>query len=158
MGLQRVRPSHLGVFLRGVLCLPSCLSSWLKAWVGKSRRWWKEGRPKGINLHDGSDKKTHQHFVHNMMLMGHPSVKVTEGFKKCLSIFSKASGLEVNNEKYQVLFFNTPWISQRNILRILGFQESSLPSKYLSAPLAKGVIQKVLWAYLLDIMRRKMAN
>ena len=73
------------------------------------------GRIRGLSFCEAMEKKTHQQFVDDTMLMGHPSVQEARAFKSCLAAFAKASGLEVNLEKSQVFFFNTPLISQRNI-------------------------------------------
>ena len=54
------------------------------------------------------------------MLMGYPSVQEASSFQKFLDQFGNASGLEVNVQKSQVFFFNTPSITRRNIIRILG--------------------------------------
>ena len=67
------------------------------------------------------EKKTHQQFVADTMLMGHPSVQEARAFKSCLVIFAKVSGLEVNPKKSQMFFFISPLITQRNIGKILGF-------------------------------------
>ena len=45
------------------------------------------------------DPQTHQQFVDDTMLMGHPSVQEAQSFKKSLNLFAKASGLEVNPNK-----------------------------------------------------------
>ena len=58
-------------------------------------------------------------------------------------LFTKASGLDVNAEKSQVFFFNTPVVTERNIGRILGFSKGTMPSKYLGVPLGQGTIRKV---------------
>ena len=55
------------------------------------------------------------------MLMGNPSVQEAGSYKTSLVTFAKVSGLEVNPEKSQIFFFNTPLITQRNIGRIMGF-------------------------------------
>lgn len=54
---------------------------------------------KGLQLHIDVDKKTHQWFVDDTMLMGHSSVQEDRSFKKCLTSFARASSLEVNKEK-----------------------------------------------------------
>lgn len=59
---------------------------------------------KGLNPHNGSDKQMRQQFVDDTMLMGHPSVQEARVFRKCLSNFLKASGLEIKSEKSQVFF------------------------------------------------------
>ena len=70
-----------------------------------------KGEIRGLNLHRGMDKQTHQQFVDDAMLMGHPSVQEARDFKRCLTLFAKALGLEVNPEKSQVFFFNTPRVT-----------------------------------------------
>ena len=92
------------------------------------------------------------------MLMGHPSVQEARAFKSSLYLFAKASGLAVNAEKYQVFFFNTPIVTQRNIGRISGFPKGTMPSKYLGIPLGQGTIWKVSWKYLLDRIKTRLEN
>ena len=75
----------------------------------------------GLNLHKGMDKKTHQQFMDDMMLMGHPSVHEARAFKRGLKLFAKDLGLVVNIDKSQVFFLNTTSIVQRNIVRTMGF-------------------------------------
>jgi hypothetical protein len=75
-----------------------------------------------------------------------------------LNLLLEASGLEINREKSQVFYFNISRITKRNILRILGFSEDSLPSKYLGAPLSDMVVKQTLWTELLEKMRRKLMN
>ena len=91
------------------------------------------------------DKQTHQQFVDDTMLMGRPSIQEARSYKTSLVTFAKASGLEVNPEKSQIFFFNTPLITQRNIGRILGFQKGMLPTKYLGVPLGEGIIRQASW-------------
>ena len=62
---------------------------------------------RGLNLHEGMDKKTHQQFMDDTMLKGHPSIQEARGFKKSLTLFAKASGINVNLDKSQVFFFNS---------------------------------------------------
>ena len=54
------------------------------------------GELRGIRLMDSMDAQTHQQFVYDTMLMGHPSVQEERSFKSYLNIFAKASGLAVN--------------------------------------------------------------
>ena len=72
------------------------------------------------------------------MLMGVLSVQEARAIKNMLESFKRASGLEVNKDKSQIFYFNTPLITQRNINIILEFSEGSLPTKYLGAPLLVG--------------------
>ena len=95
----------------------------------------KNGELRGICLMDNMDPQTHQQFVDDTMLMGHPSVQEARSFKNFLNLFAKASGLAVNQAKSQVFFLNTAPATQRNILCILGFFKGSFPSKFLGVPL-----------------------
>ena len=88
--------------------------------------------------------------------MGPSSVHKARGIKECLNIFLEASGLEINKEKSQTYFFNTPKITKRNILRILEFSEASLPSKYLGAPMVELTIKQVSWKELVDKINKKI--
>ena len=78
------------------------------------------------------------------------------GIKECLNTFLEASGLEINKEKSQTYFFNTPRITKRNILRILDFSEGSLPSKYLGAPIVELTIKKLSWKEFVDKIKKKL--
>ena len=91
------------------------------------------------------------------MLMGPSSVHEAMGIKDYLNTFLEASGLEINKEKSQTYFFNTPRITKRNILRILEFQEGILPSKYLGAPMVESTINQVSWKELLDKINKNLS-
>ena len=54
------------------------------------------GELMGIRFHDGMTPQTHQQFVDDTMLMGHPSVQEVQRLKKSLNLFYMASGLAVN--------------------------------------------------------------
>ena len=116
------------------------------------------GRIKGMLLHEDMEKQTHQQFVDDTMLMGHPSVQDARAFKLSLSLFVRESGLASNAEKSQIFFYNTPAITQRNISRILGFTKETLPSKYLGVPLGQGTIRKASWQDLLDRIKARLAS
>jgi len=113
---------------------------------------------RGIKLFQDLEAHTHQQFVDDTMLMGHASVQEAKSLKAILDLFSQASGLDINVEKSQIFFFNTPGITKRNILRIMGYQGSSLPSKYLGAPLSDSILKKVSWQDLLGKIRQKLAS
>ena len=105
----------------------------------------------------GMDPQTHQQFVDDNMLMGPSSVQEARGIKDYLNTFLEASGLEINKEKSQTYFFNTPRNTKRNTLRILDFSEGSLPSKYLGARMAESTIKQVSWEELLDKINKKLS-
>ena len=118
--------------------MAECLSSLI---MSQTER----GELKGLKFHDGMTPQTHQQFVNDTMLMGHPSIQEAQSFKKILNLFAKALGLDVDPNKSQVLFVNTALATQRNILRILGFLKGYFPSKYPGIPLAVGRLQKMSW-------------
>jgi len=66
--------------------------------------------------------------------------------------------MEINEDTYQVYFFNTSQITKRNILRIVRFKEGTLPNKYLGAPLVESKVKQILWKDLLDKMKMKLEN
>ena len=84
-------------------------------------------------------------------------VQEARGIKEGLDTFLETSGMEINEEKSQVYFFNTPKIMKRNILRILGFSKGGLPSKYLRAPLVESTIRQVSWKDFLDKLKQKLS-
>jgi len=75
------------------------------------------------------------------MLMGHPSIQEAKEIWRCLNIFSRASGLEVNPSKSSIFFFNTPILLRERIIRILGYNQEILPSKYLGIPLSDSILK-----------------
>ena len=62
---------------------------------------------RGLSVH-GSPAITHQQFVDDNMLFGHPSVSEARIYKAPLDTFSEASGTTINTAKSQIFFFNTP--------------------------------------------------
>jgi len=112
---------------------------------------------KGLSLH-GRAPQTHQQFVDDTMLFGHPSSKEASALKSLLSLFSDASGTSINAAKSQLFFFSTPPSTQRHIARILGYPISHLPSKYLGAPLSNSAIKHASWRLLLDKLESKLST
>ena len=49
------------------------------------------GAIRAVKAHEGASSQTHQQFVDDTMLMGHPSVQEARSFKRCLTLFAKAS-------------------------------------------------------------------
>ena len=58
------------------------------------------GEIRGLSLHEGMEKQTHWQFMDDTMLMGHSSIQEARYFKKSLTLFAKASGIEVNAKKF----------------------------------------------------------
>jgi len=72
---------------------------------------------RGIQLHPGDEAHSHQQFVDDTMLMGYASVQEAHSLRSGLDMFLEASGLEINEDKSQVFFFNSPQVNRRNILQ-----------------------------------------
>ena len=53
---------------------------------------------------------------------------------------------------------NTDKITERNIIRILGFSKGTMLSKYLKIPLGVGQVKKASWKDLLDKMKQKLSS
>lgn len=117
-----------------------------------------EGKLSGLRPYEGMQAQTHQQFVNDTMLMETTSVREAKAIKQTLEAFKRASRLEVNKDKSQIFYFNTPPITRRNITRILEFGEGSLPSKYLGAPLLEGKVTQKHWKELLHKMESKLNN
>lgn len=83
------------------------------------------------------------------MLFGYPSVQEASCFKTLLNDFSEASGTNVNSSKSQIFFFHNPPSVKTTVARILGFPYTTLPSKYLGAPLTASAIKHSSWRSLL---------
>jgi len=116
-----------------------------------------DSKLKGLSFHE-SPPMAYQQFVDDNLLFGHPSVHEARSIKRILKTFSEASGTTINLEKSQIYFFNMDVVTKRNIARILGFSTSSLPTKYLGAPLTDSAIKHSSWHHLLDKLERKISS
>eukprot|EP00253_Pinus_taeda_P009137 PITA_09137 len=95
-----------------------------------------EGKIQGLKPIRSLRATTHQQFVDDTMLHGTPTVKEAVAYREILDLFSQALGMEINFSKSTIFFFNTHPAVQSHLARLLGFRISSLPSKYLGAPLS----------------------
>jgi len=80
---------------------------------------------------------------------------------KILDIFMDASGMSINQLKSQVYFFNNPLAvqcHQCHVLRIMGFNERSLPSNYLGLPLIHLGGSNALWERILSKLKNKLSS
>eukprot|EP00253_Pinus_taeda_P025653 PITA_25653 len=111
---------------------------------------------KGLSFNN-SPAFTHQQFVDDNMLFGHPSVQEARNLRDLLSIFSDATGALINQIKSQIFFFITPVTTQNSIAKILGFTIAKLPSKYLGAPMIASALKHAAWTDLLDNFEAKLS-
>lgn len=98
-----------------------------------------------------------QQFVDDTLLIGLPTAKEATPFKAILSYFFDAYGTSINQEKSK-LFFNTSPSIQRNIVIILNFPISILPSKYLGVPLTNKPMVSSIWKALLSKLEKRLPN
>eukprot|EP00253_Pinus_taeda_P030690 PITA_30690 len=110
---------------------------------------------RGLFAH-GSPAISHQQFVDDNMLFGHPSVHEARAFKALL--FSEASSTTINTSKSQIFFFHTPIPTQRIITRIIGFSQAKLPSQYLGAPLIDSALKHASWDQLIEKMKSRLMS
>jgi hypothetical protein len=85
----------------------------------------------GLPLHGIDPPISHSQFVDDTLMMGSPMVQEAQKILSIVQTFCDASGMDINEEKSQIFFFNTSMSIQLHITTILGFNRSSLPSKYM---------------------------
>jgi mannosylglycoprotein endo-beta-mannosidase len=118
----------------------------------------RRGDIKIITLHPEEEALSHLQFVDDTFLMGLATVKEAQEFKKTLDLFNLALGTIINREKSQVLFFNTPEAIQWPVTTLLGFQPSSLPSKYLGSPLLLKALHNPSWEEIATKVEAKISS
>jgi hypothetical protein len=101
-------------------------------------------------LHGINPLVSHSQFFDDTLMMPPPTVMEAHSFLSILQTFCDTSGMDINKDKSRIFFFNTPVPIQRHILEILGFSQSSLPSKYLGIPLLDNTLWKISWESLLS--------
>lgn len=110
---------------------------------------------KGLLVHN-SPATSHQQFVDDTMLFGYPSVQEAACLKSLLTDFAETSGTNVNCTKSQIFFLHTPPPVKSAVTRILGFPTTSLPSKYLRAPLSASAIKHSSWKTLIEKLESRL--
>jgi hypothetical protein len=90
--------------------------------------------------------------------MGTPTVHEANSLLAILQTFSNALGLDCNRDKSQIFFFNMPPPIQRHVSDILGFNRSSLPSKYLGIPLIDNALRNSSWEKLLSSFTKRLSS
>ena len=109
-------------------------------------------------MHGDDLATSHLQFVDDTLHMGLPTVQEAMAIKNVLNLFMEVSNASINQGKSQVFFFKTSPTVQKNITRILGFQRSSLASKYLGAPLVENALHNASWEDLVSKLGRKLSS
>jgi ribonuclease HI len=112
----------------------------------------------GLPLHGISPPISHSQFVDDTLMMGTPTAREANSLLSILQTFSEASGMDCNKDKSQIFFFNTPPPIQRHVSDILGFNRSSLPSKYLGIPLIDNALRNSSWEQLLSSFTKRLSS
>jgi hypothetical protein len=111
-----------------------------------------------LPLHGISPPISHSQFVDDTLLMGTPTAREANSLLSILQTFSKALGLDCNKDKSQIFFFNMPPLIQHHVSDILGFNRSSLPSKYLGIPLIDNALRNSSWEHLLSSFTKRLSS
>lgn len=93
------------------------------------------GQITGLKLHPGSPTSSHKQLFNDTMFLGKPTIYEVKAFQSILKTFELASRLEINLSKSQLFFFNMPLVLKIHLTYVFGIPKSSLPTKYMGAPL-----------------------
>lgn len=100
-----------------------------------------DGIWKGIRLHEQFEPITHSQFADDTIIFGEATIAEARGIMKTLEDYSSMTSQLMNNDKSQLLFFNTNKKTQLKISQVLGIKINELPIKYLGLRLDKGCRQ-----------------
>jgi hypothetical protein len=89
------------------------------------------------------------------MLHEIPTIKEARTYKKILSDFREALGIEINHSKSMVYFCNTNIGVQRNLSNIVGFERKNLPNRYMGAPLMNRESKYITWEGILTKLQER---
>jgi hypothetical protein len=112
---------------------------------------------RGLTPHGISTPLSHSQFVDDTLLMGLSTAREAMCFKDIVELFCEASGMEVNLQKSQVFFFNTPLEIQCHLTHLLGFTRSILPSVYLGIPFIDNPLRNSSWDSLLSKFNKRLS-
>jgi len=112
----------------------------------------------GLPLHGIYAPISHNEFVDDTLMMGSPMVQEAHTILLILQTFCHASGMDINKDKSQILFFNISVPVQIHITMIMGFSRSSLLSKYLGIPLLDKDLRNISWEFLLTSFTKILAS
>ncbi|XP_077228479.1 uncharacterized protein LOC143861436 [Tasmannia lanceolata] len=83
----------------------------------------------------GSLAITHLLFADDLMIFAKGSTRNASILSSCLSLFHKVFGMEANPFKSEIFFRGTILRDKLEILKTLGFEEGTLPIRYIGLPL-----------------------
>ena len=92
------------------------------------------------------------------MLYGEATNREVRNFKRILETFMKASGMEINKEKSCTFIFNSLEAIKAHLIRVLGFRQGELPTKYLGIQLDSNPNRIKNWQGTLEKIRSRLAS
>ena len=113
---------------------------------------------KGLSIHNMNPPLSHTQFFDDTTLMGEPTLREAKTLKSILEDFVVASETSINQRSSHIFFFNTPLRIQLNIAIELGFQRSSLPTKYLSIQLSENSLKQAHRNDLLASLEKRLSS
>ncbi|XP_070031557.1 uncharacterized protein [Nicotiana tomentosiformis] len=101
---------------------------------------------------------THMSFADDLLLFAKGNLSLVTTIYKYFSQFSEASGLHANLGKSSVYFGGVKQDVKKRILDHLGFEQDSLPFKYLGIPLSTKKIALIQWQPLIEKITAKISS
>lgn len=84
-------------------------------------------------------------------LIGVASIREVTCLRKVLEIYLASSNQQINEDKSNIFFFNTPKLIEQRIANIPHFRIGKLPVDYLGIPLYFGKFKREWWKKILEI-------
>ncbi|XP_074298721.1 uncharacterized protein LOC141629646 [Silene latifolia] len=103
-------------------------------------------------------KLTHLMFADDLLMFSKGDAPSILLLLRAFSSFSKASGLSMNNKEVVNLFNGMQEDLQKDILAVSGFQEGTMPFKYLGVPIQPGKMSKKDCNCLIEKMVAKICS
>lgn len=92
------------------------------------------------------------------MMYSQANLKEAKKLVEILAEFTNPSGTEVNKDKTEIIFFNTPMVAQAFLARTMGFRIGKLPTKYLGVQMSDKQNKIVNWKGLIGKIQKRMDN
>ena len=89
-------------------------------------------------------------FADDLILFGKADIPTIRTMKKVLDTFSLCTGLAENLHKSQIFLGGCNTSLHTQCLRAVGFQEGSLPMKYLGVPITASCLSNLEWSDLVE--------
>ncbi|XP_074304572.1 uncharacterized protein LOC141639314 [Silene latifolia] len=110
-----------------------------------TRKWYFRYHPMCKSL-----RLTHLLFADDLLMFSKGDVQSIMLILRVLATFSGSSGLKVNAAKSEVVFNGVSEVLKQDIAQVSGFQEGTLPFKYLGIPIQPGRLTKADCNVLLE--------